>query len=58
MFYVGEYTEKYKKFGGVYVKSDNTNFDGLWNSFARIRVILDIGKPLKRRMKIKREGGA
>lgn len=42
---------------GKYVKSDPANFDGTWKSYVRIRVMLDIRKPLKRRMKIKREGG-
>lgn len=42
---------------GKYVKSDSANFDGTWKAYVRIRVILNIEKPLKRRMKIKREGG-
>lgn len=41
---------------GRYVKSDPKNFDGLWKSFVRIRVAMNVDKPLKRRMKIKREG--
>lgn len=41
---------------GKFVKSDTSNFDGLWKSFVRIQVIMNIDKPLKRRMKIKREG--
>lgn len=40
---------------GQYIKSDPTNFDGTWKQFLRVRVIVNIGKPLKRRMKIKRE---
>ncbi|WOG99984.1 hypothetical protein DCAR_0519340 [Daucus carota subsp. sativus] len=44
-------------FIGTYVKSDPVNFDGTWKSFVRIRVTLDVTKPIKRRMKIKREGG-
>lgn len=43
---------------GKYVKSDTTNFEGIWKEYVRIRVTIDIQKPLKRRMKIKREGGA
>lgn len=42
---------------GQYVKSDPANFIGGWKAYVRIRVTLDIMKPLKRRMKIKREGG-
>ncbi|XP_074336503.1 uncharacterized protein At4g02000-like [Apium graveolens] len=44
-------------FIGTYVKSDPGSFDGAWKAFVRIRVNLNIQKPLKRRMKIKREGG-
>lgn len=44
-------------FIGKYVKSDPGNFNGTRKEFVRIRVTLDIHKPLKRRMKIKREGG-
>lgn len=42
---------------GRYVKSDSKNMDGMWKQFIRIRVKMDINKPLKRRMKLKREGG-
>lgn len=41
---------------GKFVKSDLTNFNGLWKSFVRIRVTMNIEKPLKGQMKIKREG--
>lgn len=44
-------------FVGKYVKSDPANVEGTWKAYVRIRVTLDIQKPLKRRMKIKREGG-
>lgn len=43
---------------GRYIKSDPTNFDGAWKSFVRVRVAINVEKPLKRRMKIKREGDA
>lgn len=42
---------------GEYVKTDPTNLNGLWKAYYRIRVRIDVCKPLKRRMKIKREGG-
>lgn len=45
-------------FVGVFVKSDPTIFDGLWKSYVHIRVRMNITKALKRRMKIKREGGS
>lgn len=40
-----------------YVRSDTANFEGNWKPFFRIRVTIRVDKPLKRRMKIKREGG-
>lgn len=43
---------------GKYVKSDPASLDGTWKPYVRIRVILDIQKPLRRRMKVKREGGS
>lgn len=42
---------------GAFVKTDPQNLNGGWKMFVRIRVAMDIDKPLKRRMKIKREGG-
>lgn len=41
---------------GKYIKSDSTTFDGVWKPYVRVRVSLNVEKPLKRRMKIKREG--
>ena len=34
---------------GHYVKSDLANFDGMWKSYVRIRVAMNVEKPLKRR---------
>ncbi|XP_074360434.1 uncharacterized protein LOC141700626 [Apium graveolens] len=45
-------------FVGIFVKVDPSNITGGWKLYARIRITMDIDKPLKRRMKIKREGGA
>ncbi|XP_074347434.1 uncharacterized protein LOC141686290 [Apium graveolens] len=45
-------------FVGKYVKSNPANFDGTWRQYVRVRVRLDVQRPLKRRMKIKREGGS
>lgn len=42
---------------GKYVKTNPNSFVGGWKQFVRIRVTLEIQKPLKKRMKIKREGG-
>lgn len=44
--YVGEYVESYSR-----------NFTGVWREYMRIRVTIDITKPLKRRMKIRKAGG-
>lgn len=41
---------------GMYIKSDLGTFDGGWKPYIRIRVALNVDKPLKRRIKIKREG--
>lgn len=43
---------------GNYIKADPASLEGTWKQYVRIRVTMDIGKPLKRRMKLKREGGA
>ncbi|XP_074356269.1 uncharacterized protein LOC141695969 [Apium graveolens] len=43
---------------GMFVKSDSNNIEGGWKPYVRIRVCMDVRKPIKRRMKIKREGGA
>lgn len=43
-------------FVGSFVKADPVNMPGGWRMYMRIRVNMDIGKPLKRRMRIK-EGG-
>lgn len=42
---------------GEVVKMDPANLNGGWRVYARIRIKLDLNKPLKRRMKLKREGG-
>lgn len=52
------FLESIGNFVGKYVKSDPASFDGTWRQYVRIRVQLDVQKPLKRRMKIKREGGS
>lgn len=41
---------------GKFVSSCPSNFKGLWREYMRIRVTLDINKPLKRRMKIRKSG--
>ncbi|XWS46557.1 hypothetical protein CRYUN_Cryun14cG0078100 [Craigia yunnanensis] len=43
-------------FIGSYVKADANNYGGIWRNFMHIRVAVDVRKPLKRRMKIKKTG--
>lgn len=41
---------------GKFVRVDSNTFDGVWKPFIRIQVLINIDRPLKRRMKIKKEG--
>lgn len=41
---------------GKFVASCPSNFQGVWRDYFRIRVTVDVSKPLKRRMKIKNTG--
>lgn len=41
---------------GKYVSSCPNNFKGVWREYMRTRVTMDITKPLKRRMKVRRAG--
>uniref|UniRef100_A0A803PWA8 Uncharacterized protein n=1 Tax=Cannabis sativa TaxID=3483 RepID=A0A803PWA8_CANSA len=42
---------------GSYVKSDPKNFNGIWRTYLRVRVSINVEKPLKRRMKLKKPDG-
>lgn len=42
---------------GEFLESDRNNFTSTWRDYLRIRVRIQIDKPLKRRMKIKKVGG-
>lgn len=42
---------------GLFIKMDPINSSGTWRLYTRIRIKMEINKPLKRRMKIKKEGG-
>lgn len=42
---------------GEYIESCPRNFNGVWREYMRIRVSIDLSKPLKRRMKVRRSGG-
>ncbi|XP_031095276.1 uncharacterized protein LOC115999574 [Ipomoea triloba] len=44
-------------FVGSFVAADPRNFEGGVKSFMRVRVTVDVSKPLKKRMKMKRPGG-
>ncbi|EEF43991.1 conserved hypothetical protein [Ricinus communis] len=42
---------------GRYVASNENNFNGLWRSYMRIRVSVDVRLPLKKKMKLKKQSG-
>ncbi|KAL9411935.1 hypothetical protein AB3S75_045523 [Citrus x aurantiifolia] len=42
---------------GSFIESDENNLKGVWQNYMRLRVSLDVRKPLKRRMRLKRTGG-
>lgn len=42
---------------GEYLESCPRNFNGVWREYMRIKVAIDLSKPLKRRMKLRRSGG-
>lgn len=42
---------------GTYVRSCPSNFVGGWRDYLRVRVLVDVLKPLKRRMKVRKAGG-
>ncbi|XP_012080009.1 uncharacterized protein LOC105640334 [Jatropha curcas] len=42
---------------GTFIEADSKNFTGIWREYMRIRVSLNIHKPLKRRMQIKKARG-
>uniref|UniRef100_A0A803NLX7 Zinc knuckle CX2CX4HX4C domain-containing protein n=1 Tax=Cannabis sativa TaxID=3483 RepID=A0A803NLX7_CANSA len=42
---------------GKFVESDEKNFLGLWRDFLRVRVTINVTKPLKRRMRLQNTAG-
>lgn len=42
---------------GNFVKADISNFDGTWNAFIRLRVSIEVDKPLRRGVRIKQPNG-
>ncbi|XP_074347634.1 uncharacterized protein LOC141686500 [Apium graveolens] len=42
---------------GIFLQTDPKNFQGIWKNFLRIKVAVDVYKPLKSQMRIKRAGG-
>ncbi|XP_060965472.1 uncharacterized protein LOC133034398 [Cannabis sativa] len=43
---------------GKFVENDPKNFIGVWRDYLRVRVTLDIRKPLRRRLKLTHENGS
>ncbi|KAM6569612.1 hypothetical protein CsatB_017597 [Cannabis sativa] len=43
---------------GKYLESDPKNFIGVWRDYLRMRITLNIEKPLRRRLKITKDDGA
>lgn len=43
---------------GSFVQSDPNNFGGNWKSYMRIRVSIDVNHPLRRILKLRKNGGA
>lgn len=41
---------------GTYMESCSSNFTGVWREYLRVRVTVDLTKPLKRRMKVRKSG--
>lgn len=41
---------------GKYISSCSSNYKGVWREYMRIRVAIDITKPLRRRMKVRKTG--
>lgn len=41
---------------GTFVESDANNFNGLWRDYMRVRVLIDVEAPLKRKMNLKGQG--
>lgn len=41
---------------GTFIESCPSNFVGVWREFMRVRVRIDLSKPLKRRMKLRKSG--
>lgn len=42
---------------GRFLKADTKNFQSIWRQFMRIKVALNVHKPLKGQMRIKKQGG-
>ncbi|XP_074327265.1 uncharacterized protein LOC141665185 [Apium graveolens] len=45
-------------FFGTYITYDNKNNSSIWREYMRIKVRIDVRKPLKRKKKIKRKNGS
>ncbi|KAM7462532.1 hypothetical protein LguiA_030653 [Lonicera macranthoides] len=55
--YISEQVAKHVgNYIGQFLEADANNFQGSWKSYMRIRVLMDVTKPIKRKMKIRRPG--
>ncbi|CAH9135811.1 unnamed protein product [Cuscuta epithymum] len=55
-YFTIENAERIGNFLGTFIKADENNFSENWESFMRIRVCIDLGKPLKRKLVLQKEG--
>ncbi|CAH9129274.1 unnamed protein product [Cuscuta epithymum] len=56
-YFTTENAERIGNFLGIFIKVDDNNFSENWESFMRIRVCIDLGKPLKRKLVLQKEEG-
>lgn len=56
-FWTGRVAENIENYIGSFVCSEKNSFDGSWKAFLWIKVLVDIRKPLKARIRLKKPGG-
>ena len=53
-FHSSKISQNISNYVGSFLEADENNFTGTWRTYLRIRLNMDIGKPLKYRMRIKK----